>query len=57
MFDLAKDPQLRSPLPVNSDRARALEKEAKALVQYFNNGMLDNKLYDGGSQVSEASNR
>src|SRR5439155_23400090 len=28
MFDLAKDPQLRSPLPVNSDRARALEKES-----------------------------
>jgi len=46
LFDLAKDPQLRSPLPVNSERARALEKEAKAMAQYFNNGMLDNTLYD-----------
>ena len=45
-FDLAKDPQLRSPLPLDSESGRALEKEAKALVQYFNNGMLDNSLYD-----------
>jgi hypothetical protein len=27
-----------------------LEYEAKALVQYFNNGMLDNNLYDAVPQ-------
>jgi len=46
LFDLATDPQLKSPSPIDSERARALEREAKALVQYFTNGMLDNTLYD-----------
>ncbi len=46
MFDLFRDPRIKSPMPVNSDQARALEKEAKALIQYFNNGMQDNVLYD-----------
>jgi arylsulfatase A-like enzyme len=50
LFDLNQDPQLKSPLTADSDRLRALEYEAKALVQYFNNGMLDNNLYDAVPQ-------
>jgi arylsulfatase A-like enzyme len=45
-FDLAQDPQMRSAIPGEPQRRRALEKEAQALLQYFNNGMLDNNLYD-----------
>jgi len=46
LYDLSKDPGLKSPLPGESERRAGLEKEAKALVQYYNNGLLDNKLYD-----------
>jgi glucan phosphoethanolaminetransferase (alkaline phosphatase superfamily) len=47
LFDLAQDRQLKSPLPVGPGAAADLEREAKALVQYYNNGMIDNNLYDG----------
>ena len=47
LFDLVQDRQLKSPLPVGAGTSSALEQEAKALVQYFNNGMIDNNLYDG----------
>jgi hypothetical protein len=46
LFDLAQDRQLKSPIPVGTGASSDLEKEAKALVQYFNNGMIDNNLYD-----------
>jgi uncharacterized sulfatase len=46
LFDLVKDPQLKSPMPGEPGRRQTLEKEAKALLQYFNNGLLDNALYD-----------
>ena len=46
-FDLAKDRQLKAPLPMGPGLAADLEQEAKALAQYFNNGMIDNNLYDG----------
>jgi hypothetical protein len=46
LFDLAHDRQLRSPLPVGAAASSDLEREAQALVQYFNNGMIDNNLYD-----------
>ena len=46
LFDLTRDRQLKSPLPVQSETSAGLEREAKALVQYFNNGMIDNSLYD-----------
>jgi hypothetical protein len=46
LFDLSKDPHLKSPLTGDSQRRGELEKEAKALLQYYNNGLLDNKLYD-----------
>ena len=46
LFDLSKDPGVRSPQAAHSDRARSLEKEAKALQQYFINGMIRNNLYD-----------
>ena len=45
LFDLLGDPQLKSPIPGDSGRRQTMEKEAKALVQYYNNGMLDNNLY------------
>ena len=44
-YDLAQDPQLKSPIAGQVERRLALENEAKALVQYYNNGMLDNDLY------------
>jgi phosphoglycerol transferase MdoB-like AlkP superfamily enzyme len=46
LFDLGHDRQLKSPLPVGAGSSSDLEREAKALVQYFNNGMIDNNLYD-----------
>ena len=46
LFDLAQDRQLKSPLPVGAGSSSDLEREAKALLQYFNNGMIDNNLYD-----------
>jgi phosphoglycerol transferase MdoB-like AlkP superfamily enzyme len=46
LFDLVQDRQLKSPL-VEAGPASDLEREAKALVQYFNNGMIENNLYDG----------
>jgi phosphoglycerol transferase MdoB-like AlkP superfamily enzyme len=45
-FDLAQDRQLKSPLPVGPGAASDLDREAKALLQYFNNGMIENKLYE-----------
>jgi len=45
VFDLQKDPQLKSPIKSYSERPRQLEQEAKALVQYYDNGMLENNLY------------
>jgi uncharacterized sulfatase len=50
LFDLAQDPQLKSPLAGESERRGELEKEAKALLQYYNNGLLDNQLYDGAEE-------
>ena len=44
-YDLAQDPQLKSPVAGQLERRLELEKEAKALAQYYNNGMLDNDLY------------
>lgn len=46
LFDLGTDPTLKNPLDGKGSRRDALEREAQALVQYFNNGMLDNRLYD-----------
>jgi phosphoglycerol transferase MdoB-like AlkP superfamily enzyme len=47
LFDLVQDRQLKSPISVGAGASSDLEREAKALVQYFNNGMIDNNLYDG----------
>ena len=41
-YDLESDPQLKSPQPSGPE---GLVKEAKALIQYFNNGIVDNDLY------------
>jgi hypothetical protein len=46
LFDLLQDRQLKSPL-VGAGSAADLGREAEALFQYFNNGMIDNNLYDG----------
>ena len=46
LFDLLQDRQLKSPL-VGAESAADLGREAEALFQYFNNGMIDNNLYDG----------
>jgi uncharacterized sulfatase len=46
LFDIVKDPQLKAPVASQSVRSGELGEEAKALVQYYNNGMLDNNLYD-----------
>lgn len=54
LYDLAQDRQLKSPLPLESGSSSDLEREARALVQYFNNGMIDNSLYDGGHLILSA---
>lgn len=46
LFDPQRDPRLVVPLTTEPQRCAALEAEAKALLQYFNNGTLDNRLYD-----------
>jgi hypothetical protein len=46
LFDLAQDRQLKSPLNIGAGSYSDLKREAEALVQYFNNGMIDNSLYD-----------
>lgn len=46
LFDIAKDWELAAPVTDNPERQRQMEKEAQALVQYFNNGLLDRQLYD-----------
>ena len=45
LFDLAQDPQLKSPIQGESEARHKMEQEARALVQYYNNGLLDNNLY------------
>jgi len=35
-----------SPLLTEPDKLHAMEREAGALLQYFNNGLLDSQLYD-----------
>ncbi|OGR03225.1 MAG: hypothetical protein A2511_06545 [Deltaproteobacteria bacterium RIFOXYD12_FULL_50_9] len=46
IFDLANDPLLKSPLANEPVRLNTMEKETKALMQYFNNGLLEHKLDD-----------
>jgi phosphoglycerol transferase MdoB-like AlkP superfamily enzyme len=46
LFDWSHDPQLKSPLLNEPDKLQAMEREAGALLQYFNNGLLDSQLYD-----------
>jgi len=56
LFDLTQDPQLKSPLSGDPEARRNLEKESKALVQYFNNGLIDNNLYDRSADFPVRSN-
>jgi len=51
LYDLSKDPGLKSPLQGEPESRASFEKEAKALVQYYNNGLLDNNLYDRSDQL------
>lgn len=51
LFAPATDPQFHAPLNEPEPRA-AFEREAQALLQYFNNGMLDRELYDRGETLS-----
>ena len=46
LFDPGHDPQLKTPLTSEADLLNAMEYEAKARIQYFNNGLLDRQLYD-----------
>lgn len=46
LFSLSTDPQLKSPIKGGTEQRGKMEREAEALVQYFNNGMLDNRLYN-----------
>ena len=46
LFDIVTDLSLKNPLPDEPERLQAMEMEAKALVQYFNNGLLQRQLYD-----------
>jgi len=46
LYDPQRDPRLLAPIEDEPQRRAALEAEAKALLQYFNNGALDNRLYD-----------
>ncbi len=46
LFDVLADLSLKNPLSNEPERLQAMEMEAKALVQYFNNGLLQRQLYD-----------
>ena len=46
LFDVATDLSLKNPLPDEPETLQAMETETKALVQYFNNGLLQRQLYD-----------
>jgi hypothetical protein len=46
LFDPGHDPQLKTPLTNEPDRLSTMEYEAKARIQYFNNGLMDRELYD-----------
>ena len=46
LIDVANDLPLKNPLSDEPERLRSMEMEAKALVQYFNNGLLHRQLYD-----------
>ncbi len=46
LFDVKADLNLKNPLSNEPARLQAMEMEAKALVQYFNNGLLQRQLYD-----------
>lgn len=52
LFSPAADPQLRQPIDDQTPRRDDMEQEAKALIQYFNNGILDNQLYDWTTTAS-----
>lgn len=45
-FRLDADRRLQSPSKDPTTRRAELELEAKALIQYYNDGVLDNRLYD-----------
>lgn len=46
LFDIVTDLSLKNPLSNEPERLEAMEREAKALVQYFNNGLRQRQLYD-----------
>jgi arylsulfatase A-like enzyme len=52
LYSLGTDPQLRNPITDATPRREEMEREAKALLQYFNNGTLDNRLYDWTSRAA-----
>ncbi|WP_374027482.1 hypothetical protein ACES2J_13440 [Bdellovibrio bacteriovorus] len=45
MADRATEHEIPAEQPGTSPRRHALEKKLKATIQYFNEGMWDNKLY------------
>ena len=47
-FRLDTDRQLKAPSKAETPRRAELELEAKALIQYYNDGVMDNRLYDTG---------
>ena len=53
LFNLSTDTQLKAPIQGDAEQRSKMEREAKALIQYFNNGMLDNRLYDSTRQTDQ----
>jgi len=45
LFAPGRDPALRSPLTDRIDVQRRLEKQLQAYIQWFNNGLMDNRVY------------
>lgn len=46
LFDITTDFPLKDLVTTEPERFQAMELEAKALVQYYNNGLLQRQLYD-----------
>ena len=45
LFAPGRDPALRAPLTDRIDVQRRLEKQLQAYIQWFNNGLMDNRVY------------
>jgi hypothetical protein len=45
LYDLGRDPLLESPVTDQIEVKSALERRLQAYIQWFNNGLAENRLY------------